>query len=207
MSTAKYDKMKFRLINHYENRLDNNVPNYKILDWESSDAQLSRFSVLLENIDLENKTILDAGCGLADLYSFLTKTNVDMSYSGIDISEKMIDRCKNKFPDITFICDDIFQCDKAFNESSFDIVYSSGVFNLNLGNNFDLLKQAIPSFYKISSKYIIFNLLSHKSTDKDSKYYYYSPSEVISLLKTYKFSKIKIVEDYLSNDFTVICEK
>ena len=54
-----------------------------------------------------------------------------------------------------------------------------------------------------------FNLLHHKSPDKESKYFYFSPEETVKIIEknNFKFKKIEIIEQYLNNDFTVICEK
>lgn len=209
MFSEKHESKIQLLLNHYESLFDmhNGADSYEVLDWESINAQMSRFSVLIENIDLSNKRILDAGCGLAHLYDFLKRLEIPFKYTGIDLSEKLIGFCREKYPEAEFRCTDIVTCDECLEGNSFDIIYSSGVFNLNLGYNMDLLKKCIPVFYNISSKYVVFNLLIDTSNDKDERYFYFSPEYVIGLLRQYPFKNIKIVEDYLQNDFSIICLK
>ena len=97
---------------HYESLFNKYSPSeaHKVLDWESSQAQLSRFYVLVENIDIRNKKILDAGCGLGNLYEFLSGLDSSFQYSGVDISKKLISYCNKTYPDAFFYCADLINC-------------------------------------------------------------------------------------------------
>ena len=194
------------ILTHYEKNFGKNLSNYEILDWESKDAQYSRFSILAKYVDLNNLSLLDVGCGLADLYSFFNDASINVNYVGVDISELMIKNASSRFPNIDFRCVDIFS-NEVFLENSFDVVFSSGIFNLNLGNNVEFLSRALKKFYFLSKKHIVFNLLSEKSTDKEGEYFYYTHREICDILKCVNFSSTHIVEDYLSNDLTIICTK
>ncbi len=199
--------MKKRFIQmHYEDRISDDMDHHQILGWESKDAQQARFKVLTDNIILTGKRLLDVGCGLGDLYKYLKESSIKCRYTGVDISEKMILRASRVHPDAEFYFRDVFEGEHLFEENSFDIVYSSGIFNLNLGNNLDFLSDAVRIFHFMSSSYTVFNLLSEKSANKESQYYYYNIEQISELIKKY-FSNYKIVEYYLENDFTVIGKK
>jgi len=191
---------------HYEDRISDDMDHHQILGWESKDAQQARFKVLTDNIILTGKRLLDVGCGLGDLYKYLKESSIKCRYTGVDISEKMILRASRVHPDAEFYFRDVFEGEHLFEENSFDIVYSSGIFNLNLGNNLDFLSDAVRIFHFMSSSYTVFNLLSEKSANKESQYYYYNIEQISELIKKY-FSNYKIVEYYLENDFTVIGKK
>ncbi len=202
---------KTYILNHYEKNFEKFHPfeseTFHYMDWESKDAQYSRFHVLAENINLHNKSILDVGCGLGDLYKFLQSLDIAFQYSGMDFSSKYIEQCKVLYPEAHFICNDIFT---NFNENElkqFDVVFCSGLFNLNVQNNDDLLKYALGCFYEMSCEYVIFNLLSINSCDKEDKYYYFNSSDVINHVSEFPFTGISVIEDYLENDFTFICSK
>ena len=63
--------------------------NYRLLGWESRTAQYKRFAVLADSVFLHNSTILDVGCGLADLFHFITQGfGYNICYTGIDLSAK-----------------------------------------------------------------------------------------------------------------------
>lgn len=60
------------------------------LSWGSDNSQQERFRVLAEIADLEGCSILDAGCGLGDLYRFLKKKVIDFQYTGYDLNANMV---------------------------------------------------------------------------------------------------------------------
>lgn len=55
---------------------------------------------------IEGKNILDVGCGTGVLYQPLINAKAE-SITSIDLSDKMINIAKEKFPKGNFICDDI----------------------------------------------------------------------------------------------------
>jgi SAM-dependent methyltransferase len=193
---------------YYEPKLNENLPDYAKLGWESADAQKIRFSAFAENIDLAGKSILDVGCGLGNLLEYLTETGINVKYTGVDILPKMITCAEGKKLDGEFHCLDIFS-ENPFGEASFDVVYASGIFNLNLGNNDAFFADAICRFMKISKQYVAFSLLDERSPDRDCTYYYFSPPSVLKIIEAIpcRPGKVHIIEQYLNNDFTVICEK
>lgn len=54
-----------------------------------------------ENAVIEKSSILELGCGTGNFLEFLLTQNIG-SYAGIDVSEKMIDRAKEKFIEVDF---------------------------------------------------------------------------------------------------------
>ena len=45
--------------------------NVRSLNWGSQQSQHLRFEAMTNNLDLNNQTILDVGCGFGDFYKFL----------------------------------------------------------------------------------------------------------------------------------------
>jgi len=120
----------------------------------------------------------------------------------------MISIAGQKKPHGDFRVADIFK-NTIFIHRKFDVVYSSGIFNIDLGNNDDFLNLAISKFDELSEKFCIFNLLHKRSGDKEAGYYYCDPDKIHSLIVNHEIShkRIKIIDDYLTNDFTVIIFK
>ena len=193
---------------YYEPKLKGNLPDYAKLGWESPEAQKLRFDAFLDNIDAKGKTLLDVGCGLGNLLEYTTEKELDIRYTGVDILGKMIDCANAKGLDGTFHCIDIFDSNP-FGKESFDIVYASGIFNLDLGNNSEFFADAFCRFYSLSKEIIAFNLLDHRSPGKEAGYAYFAPAEVLETIESFpcRPKKVQIVEQYLNNDFTVICTK
>ena len=209
-----------------------NADNYKILGWESRQAQYARFAAFAKNVDLNGKAVLDVGCGLGDLFHFLTSgLGLSVNYVGIDISERMIETAKGqleilrenglKLPaenksTVRFLTADVFADDfvnaldfSALEESSagFDWIYASGIFNLNLGNNFEFLKKAFVRFMELGKSGFVCSMLNERSSDKESPYFYYNPKQVCSFAKDAGAKSVRIIDDYLENYFTVFAEK
>ncbi len=195
---------------HYEPRLEKFKDNSKVLDWESKDAQYSRFYAMIDNIDLNGRSILDVGCGCGDLFGLLNEIGLDISYTGVDILDKMVERALSSFSSADFRCSDIFgdsfEPYDEFGKHYFDIVFTSGIFNLNAGNNEEFLKKAVPVIASLSEYAFIFNLLDPDSPDRDDKYFYYEPEKAVELASEWA-GEIKLIKGYLANDYTLICKK
>lgn len=192
---------------YYEPNISKDYPDFKVLGWESEESQRLRFDVLISNVDLNGKKMLDVGCGLGNLFEYISGKGIKTDYTGVDILDKMIERANKKQLNAKFYRMDIFDSNP-FKEGQFDVVYASGTFNLNLQNNMEFLKKALKEFFRLSGGVVAFNLLHYMSPDKEEPYFYYKPDEVVGMIESlpYTVDKINIVEHYLKNDFTVICQ-
>lgn len=202
---AKIETIK----SYYESNMGKDLPDYSVLGWESEEAQHSRFEALVSNVNLEALKILDVGCGMGNFCEYLNKKGIQAEYTGVDILESMIECARMKNLEARFCCCNIF-CDKPFNNETFDVVYASGIFNLNLGNNEEFLYNSLGCFFGLAKSIVAFNLLHFKSPDKEEDYFYFDPDELKKELEE-RFPEvlkdIQIIDDYLHNDFTVICHK
>lgn len=65
--------------------------------WGSEESQYKRFSIMSQIGDLNNKVILDYGCGKADLYKYLVEQKVSLKkYIGIDAVPEFVDLAQKK---------------------------------------------------------------------------------------------------------------
>lgn len=189
---------------HYIDRILDSENHYKVLDWESEDAQTRRFAVLTEEVPLNGKSLLDVGCGLGDLDTFLISRDIAVDYTGVDILQDMIDCAKRKHPQKDFRCINLFDTEHEL-DRQYDIVFTSGIFNLNLGNNEVFFQKAMEVFFALAGEMVVFNMLHEKSPDPDPTYYYTHPDKIRRYLERFE-ADVRIVEGYLPNDFTVICK-
>lgn len=198
-------------INKYYTKNLSLYTDFRALGWESEESQYKRFEVLIKNVEIKNKSLLDVGCGLGDLYGLLSALKLPVNYLGIDILPDMITKAKHKYPKGLFIYEDIFSKQMSTNifpEKSFDVVFSSGIFNLKTTNSASLLREALLTFKELAKETIVFNLLSTESKNKEDEYCYYSQQQVDNLLRTLRFDKtnFRFIHGYLPNDFTVIID-
>ena len=201
---GKIDKIK----DYYKKNNKPDYPDYYILGWESDAAQQLRFQALVNSLDLQGKRILDIGCGMGNFLQYLVRRFTNFSYTGVDILEQMIAKAKSKNLKGTFLHMDIFK-DNPFTQNEFDVIFASGTFNINLGNNKKFLIDALRIFDYISSMAISFNLLNSNSPNREEGYFYSSPDEISELINLNfpNHFKIKVIEGDLQNDFTIVCHK
>lgn len=195
-------KRKEKIREYYLPKLKNEKSDSGCLGWENEQAQELRFEVL-KNIFFHGASVLDVGCGLGNLYDYLKKQDYNFKYTGVDILPEMIFRAKEKNPQAEFFSANIFE-DDLFGDRKFDVIYASGIFNIELGNNDDFLRNALQRFVSLSNKFVVFNLLHARSATKEPGYYYQTPDTVQKLFPPVK--KIFFIDDYLDNDFSTILE-
>ncbi|WP_157144133.1 class I SAM-dependent methyltransferase [Brachyspira pilosicoli] len=208
------ESRKSIIVDHYINRVnDLNIPDYKVVDWESEEAQNLRFKALIEHFNMSSNVLLDVGCGVGSLAEYIDKNNINLYYIGIDIMPEMVERAKSKnYKNINpqFMTMDFFK--KTDIKDDVDYIYTSGIFNLNLGNNEEFLKEAIEAFLLAARKGVCFNLLDISCKEKyGDKYYYYKKDDILLLtqdiLKKLNLNyKIHIEDKYLQNDFSVFID-
>ncbi len=192
---------------HYEPRILPGRENFDVLDWGDAGAQRKRFGVLVDHVPLAGKTLLDVGCGLGDLWAYLKERDVDVQYTGVDLIEKMIAAARRQHDDAAFVCGDIFAGEPP-KIGTVDVVFCSGAMNLELGNNREFLPLAMRRMLDLAREAVVVNLL-HVRTPEPDKYdhcAYYDPADVLAGLADLPCDA-HVVDDYLPNDFTVICRK
>ncbi|MEM5948252.1 class I SAM-dependent methyltransferase [Spirochaetia bacterium 38H-sp] len=202
-------KFYSRIESYYKDKLERfsfSDERHRALGWESRDAQYKRFSVLCNFLKEKGvSSILDVGCGLGDLYQFLKVHDIDCAYTGVDILPDMVERASSFYPGACFVAGDVFT-ENSFSPSSFDVVYSCGVFNLRVDDNYAFLDKAFEVFYSLSSSFVVCSMLSDSSVDKEYEYFYYNREKVRGLASSH-FPYCFIVDNYLINDMTVFCSK
>jgi len=96
--------------------------------WIGRDKTWLRFKILTDVDDLNNKRVLDFGCGNALLLDFLKENKVVCEYHGWDVSKKIIGVAKTRHPEASFRAVHIFEDDLHKFQSFFDYIFISGVF-------------------------------------------------------------------------------
>ncbi len=195
-----------RIRAHYAHRIDREAEHWRILDWASPETQLVRFKVLCDSVDLDGRSLLDVGCGLGDLWDYLKSREIAAAYTGVDLLPEMVAKASARHPEARFVTGDVFGAHNPFPPESFDVAFCSGIFNLNLGNNADFLGDAIERLLELAGEAAVFNLLHARAAGRDRTYAYYRP-ETIRELTAGLPCDCRIIDDYLFNDFTVICRK
>jgi SAM-dependent methyltransferase len=208
-----------RIREHYAPRVSDHRPHFDVLDWADRRSQVARFAVLADNVDLDGRSLLDVGCGLGDLLAYLNERGVRPVYTGVDIVPEMVASARKHHPTATFLCTNLFAPENSnrphlrghlngdgYLFSTFEVVFCSGTFNLDLGNASDFLPRAIERLLALTGRTLVFNLLHERTASKYDQCVYHDPADVLAVLAP-RGVRARVIDDYLVNDFTVICEK
>lgn len=212
---------KQKMVDYYEQLLSQHGDHYLSLDWKTPESQKVRFNVFMDALfygqKKEKVTFLDVGCGFGDLYGFLRDNKYlneyKISYTGYDISEKIIDRAKIKYKEARFEVKDILMPGKL---PRFDYLFASGVFNISLedsAGHMEYVRNMIKRMYELSNCGVGANFLSANAyyfvldeETRKNQYYYFKPEDIISFTR-YLTNRFVLRHDYHAGDFTVFLLK
>ncbi|PKL77169.1 MAG: class I SAM-dependent methyltransferase [Candidatus Melainabacteria bacterium HGW-Melainabacteria-1] len=101
------------------------------LGWGHGGRQEIRFSVLAEGLLANpNTSVLDVGCGFADLYDYLVARGWSGSYTGLDLVPELLDVARARHPQLELHAGDLASF--ASGKTTYDYVLASGIFNARL---------------------------------------------------------------------------
>lgn len=203
----------------YNKRLLEKGPCAYTLGWGEKKYQIKRFEDLMHTVtveDLQNKSILDIGCGLGDLYKFLKKKKIKIKkYIGIDINPNFvniskIDFKKRGFKHVKFNVRDILL--KPYLQPIADIGIILGVLNFKRENHEEYVIDFIKKSFDSVSDILIVNLISdvhNNDYPREDFIHYYKPSKVLELAQ--KITPFcSLIQDYAGEpqyEFILIMRK
>ena len=175
---------------------DHNKNSIECVGWldGTENAQL-RFQKIYESGIGNNDSILDVGCGVAHLHTFLSNQGWSGKYLGFDPNKKAIELVDESINAMEGTIEDLPDFMK------YDWAISSGVFNLGLKE--EHVFWIIENMLSHANKGIVFNMLH--APYEDPNYEAYDPKQIKHKLSKFDHSNIETVEDYMPEDaeFTV----
>jgi SAM-dependent methyltransferase len=188
----------------YQKAFDLYGESPKSLHWVDYPSQARRFKPLVADLDLEGKSILDAGCGLGDLLPYLYAKADSFQYFGMDINEDFIEVAKKRYGGHKFKVGDPFSKRLLH---GLDVVISSGTMNQNVPNWLEARKKMIRGLWGNTREALAFNMAgSFKPWPHDSLIAYADSQVILEYCLTLT-DKVNLKADYLPQDFTVIMYK
>ena len=202
-------------IDYFEGLLAQHGANYKALDWNSPESQKLRYKVMKEILVYGKKasgiSVMDVGCGLGDLYGFLKAEGIlhkhRMTYTGYDISPKLIAAAKKKYPEAKIELKDIME-DRYVPKA--DYVFCSGIFNIRTSDeneHLDFVKEMLFRMFDLCACGLAVNFLSAgalpAADDLNASHYYYFEPEKIATFARFVTSRFIMRHDYHPGDFTL----
>ena len=169
----------------YVDRFSKNSP--ECVGWmDGTENSQERFQKIYEAGIGDDDSILDVGCGVGHLHTYLTNKGWNGMYLGFDPNEKAIDLVDEEINAIHGTIEDL-------DETKYDWVIANGVFNLGLKEEHAFW--IIENMLQRANKGIIFNMLL--APYQDDRYESYNPNSISHKLQEHDLKEIKIVKSYL----------
>lgn len=205
------------IVKHYEECFKTYGDNNKGVDWPKEIDVQTRYKVMLEieNFDSdshkEQYSLLDFGCGLGHLYQYILDNHMNIGYAGLDISEIFVNKCKEKFPQVEFICCDLMDEDSEISVPKYDYIVMNGIFTEKLALNYDEMldyfQKLVTKVYERCNYGIAFNVMS-KDVDWEREDLFHLPLNVLSRFLTKNITRDFIIRhDYGLYEYTVYVYK
>jgi ubiquinone/menaquinone biosynthesis C-methylase UbiE len=174
------------------------------LGWGKRGRQEIRFGVLVQPIlEIPGSSVLDAGCGFADLYDYLVAQGWKGRYCGIDIVPGLLQVARERHPELDLREVDITASDVKL--GSHDFVVASGMFNARLkrGDNLKHIEHALLNMRRIAKAAVCVDFMSTYVDYQHPEGWHTDPAWALALGK--KLSRrVMLRHDYMPYEFALI---
>lgn len=187
---------------NYRNSLEKHGESPKSLQWKDYRSSSVRYRELVSDIEIENCSVLDAGCGMGDLLPYLLGKASNIDYLGVDATPEFIDIAKKRYEGYEFEVANPFEDDFL---AKFDIVISSGVMNSSSDDWMNERKEMISKLYGLSKKALVFNMAGNlMQVDSQSQKVKYANAMDILEYCSLLTPKVIFRNHYHDKDFTIV---
>jgi len=182
------------IVRHYEECLKRHGDSYRGVDGSSQEGAEASYDVmlgLLRNRPGERVSLLDVGCGLSHLLERIhARGRDDIAYSGLDISDRFIERARAKFPTVQYYCGDIL--DESFRIPQFDYVVMNGVLTEKVDLSFEAMwdysQRLIERAFSIARVGLAFNFMS-KQVEWERDDLFHVPFDLVAAFVARRLSR------------------
>lgn len=203
------------IVKHYESCLEKYGDSHLGVDWPKLEDVEKRYQVMLDLIRLSkvpqtNVSLLDFGCGAGHLLQYIREHPFgDIRYAGLDVSEKFVDLCRQKFPEVSFYQADIL--DEKTELPQFDYIVMNGVFTekreMSFGEMWDYFCRMVKKTFSHADVGIAFNVMS-KAVDWEREDLFHLPADLLIDFMTKQLSRNFIIRnDYGLYEYTTYIYK
>jgi SAM-dependent methyltransferase len=170
------------------------------LGWKSDEAQLARYAVLAEIADLNDRSVIDLGCGHGDLRNFLGNIYPRLRYFGVEKIPALLDIAIERYshlPETLFFEGDFSEAELP----TVDYIIACGSLSYRNSDPLYIFKM-IERLFRNCRMGFAFNLLS-STEDPDGIITGYNPAFIMDYCGKLT-SKISLRKGYWENDYTVM---
>lgn len=204
------DKIRSAVSEYYTNKLKQFGTTPAGVDWNSKQSQELRFEQLSKVLPVEDDaviSVLDYGCGYGAMYEYLKQRYPNLAFVGYDISEEMINSCKQLYGESARWTSQVSELVPV------DYVVASGIFNVRMNFSdsqwLSYILETLDTMNEFGQKGFSFNVLTSYS-DKEymrGDLYYADPLSLFDHCKTRYSRCVTLLHDYPLYEFTILVRK
>jgi len=198
------DDRSLSRLKSYQNSFAQHGESPKALQWSSYKAAAIRYTQLVADLNIENKSILDVGCGMGDLLPYLYSKNLDFDYLGVDIVPDFIEIAKKRYLGSAF---DVFNPFDDELTQTYDIIVSSGTMNIKTPGWENRRKMMIEHLYKYANEALAFNMAGWMQESSEGKKIAFAHIPDIFEFCRSLTPKVILRNHYNAKDFTIVMYK
>ena len=109
------DRAYLELVAHYERCLERHGDTHLGVDWPRAEDADVRYGIMLGLIRADSPRparLLDFGCGAGHLLEYSRRNGISgLEYHGLDLSERFVALCRQKFPGVPFLVGDVLDAE------------------------------------------------------------------------------------------------
>ncbi len=188
------------IIDRYRRYLAEFGPSSRALGWGRDDKQSIRFDTIVAPIVAAGGSVLDVGCGFADLYGHLRSRGWNGRYAGIDLVPEFVAEAKRRHPDTDLRIGDISSV-----PDTFDFVVGYGIFNTRLPGqaNADYIAQTLQDLLRRARVAVCVDFLSSACDYQDPSAWHTNPAWAIE--QALQLSpRVRLSHEYLPFEFALV---
>jgi SAM-dependent methyltransferase len=177
---------------------------FRSLLWESRKAQATRFDALARLCNFDGQSVLDVGCGRADLLDFLLARGIQPKhYTGLEAVEPLANSARRKRRPNSLILNADFVADPDCMFTAADIVVFSGSLTTLESRPF---YATLKSAHRAAQNELAFNYLASPLLAGAEFLHWHRPNIVNQFVKKLG-GHIATLQDYLEGDCTLRIRK
>lgn len=197
-----------QLVAHYSDCFSRHGATAQGVDWPKEADALTRHRVMLNIIrehDFPGCSLLDLGCGYGALKDTIDTLGLSLEYTGIDLSEPLLESARQRHPSLAFHQRDILQ--HPLDAQSVDYVLMNGVLTEKRDLSFEAMERFMQALLKAAyaacRKGIAFNVFRTQVDFEDPKLFYMPYDRLAAFLGAELSRNLVFRGDYGLWEYTV----
>lgn len=209
LTVKTMDPITASLQQHYQRTFAEHGCTSAGVDWGTDESVRRRNHAMLQVVMNDQDrpqapSLLDVGCGYANLLDQATQRDLAIDYHGIDVVPEMTQAASQRHPDATFRTLDAFDL---ADDDHYDYLVCNGILTQKLHASHLKMqahaKRLIARLYQHCRRGIAFNVMSNRVNFMADNLFYWSPIESLAFCAGELSSSVVLDHHYLPYEYTV----